>query len=111
MRVLFVLACLLVLAACRDDAPAALNSAIDPSDFGAAEARCAQDGGRWVALADSGPMVCLRNTPDGGRACSAATDCSSACLARSRTCAPVTPLFGCNEVLGVDGARSTVCLQ
>jgi hypothetical protein len=33
------------------------------------------------------------------------------CLARSGTCAPIMPLFGCNEVLDKQGRRVTLCIE
>ena len=104
--VLCLLACL-TLASCRD----AISDEVDPANFDAAEQNCLRDGGSWQPRANSGAMVCVRTPPDAGRSCQSARDCSGQCLARSRTCAPVTPLFGCNDVLDSSGRASTLCLQ
>ena len=32
-------------------------------------------------------------------------------LARSGTCAPITPMFGCNDILQDDGREVTLCLD
>lgn len=73
-------------------------------------AACDREGGRMQTLA-SGVVACIRQTSDSGRACTASSDCEGACLARSGTCAPITPLYGCHEVLTAPGARTTQCLD
>lgn len=74
-------------------------------------AACEADGGRWGAGGLTGTMVCYRETKDAGQTCSQSSDCEGLCLARSRSCSPVTPLFGCYEVLGSGGLRSTLCID
>lgn len=81
------------------------------SRVAAQEAACLADGGRWDTAGASQLMICYRPTRDAGEACTRASDCQGYCLARSRTCAPVTPLYGCNDVFGVTGMPSTVCLE
>lgn len=100
---------LLGLAACREETGAL--PPVGEDRVAVEEIACIADGGRWGAGPTAGVMVCYRDTRDGGQACRASGDCEGFCLARSRTCAPVTPLFGCNEVLGVGGAPSTVCVE
>ena len=39
------------------------------------------------------------------------TDCDGMCLARSRTCSPIKPLFGCQDVLADNGTVGTVCVD
>lgn len=56
-------------------------------------------------------MACVRPTGEGLKACRRATDCRGECLARSGTCAPIAPLFGCNEVLDDMGRRMTQCID
>ena len=72
---------------------------------------CERDGGRLVQRGRTGLYDCLRQTGDPGRPCTRATDCEGACLARSRSCAPMAPLLGCHEVLDPGGARVTICLE
>lgn len=72
---------------------------------------CVKRGGRWVGTGASGLMACVRITRDAGKSCRRQGDCQGYCLARSRTCAPYTPLFGCNDVLGPNGERTTICLD
>ncbi len=94
-----VLACLAMfaLAACLPDRTA--DDEFGPDFADDFEAACVADGGRWGAGARAGTMVCYRETRDGGKMCKASGDCAGQCLARSQTCAPVTPLLGCHEVL------------
>ena len=78
----------------------------------AAEARaCAQSGGTLRPRGLAGLWSCVRATRDAGRACSSGSDCEGECLARSRTCAPLDPLFGCHEVLDRAGWTQTLCRQ
>jgi hypothetical protein len=56
-------------------------------------------------------MSCIRQTRDGGKQCDSKTDCQGECLARSRTCAPIQPLFGCNAVLMDNGAEVSLCID
>ena len=73
-------------------------------------AACAREGGRMQTLT-SGIVACIRQTGDAGRACTGASDCEGVCLARSGTCAPITPLYGCHEVQLAPGSRVTQCLD
>lgn len=102
---------MLMLAACQSDmAPEGL--AEGPPDILAADAAaCAADGGRWGPALGSTLFVCYRTPRDAGKLCREASDCSTHCLARSRTCAPVTPFYGCHEVLSGPGQISTLCVE
>ncbi|MEM9473660.1 MAG: hypothetical protein AAGA71_00070 [Pseudomonadota bacterium] len=97
------------LAACQPTEPAEplMGAALVTRE----EAACEADGGRWGTGSREGTFVCYRTPADAGQTCSADGDCEGLCLARSRTCAPVTPMFGCHEVLGRLGARSTLCIE
>lgn len=72
---------------------------------------CEKRGGNWGNAGKSKLKTCIRQTRDAGKQCRKQGDCDSACLARSRTCAPIKPLFGCNEILQKDGSRATVCID
>ena len=72
---------------------------------------CEDDGGIWSRTGNGDAMACIRKTRDSGRRCDSKTDCQGECLARSRTCAPFTPMFGCNAVLMDNGAEVTLCLD
>ena len=77
----------------------------------AAEISCERKGGRYVATGESGARSCIQPTRDAGKQCSKESDCDGLCLARSRTCAPFKPLFGCNDILQKDGRRVTLCID
>jgi hypothetical protein len=91
-------------------APAAAPAAGDNPLLAQQRAACAREGGRLQSLA-SGLVSCIRQTGDAGRSCTQASDCEGVCLARSGTCAPITPLYGCHEVLLAPGNRVTQCLD
>ena len=75
------------------------------------EARCLRTGGTWAAAGQSGAKACVTLTRDGGKACTRQSQCEGFCLARSGTCAPITPMFGCNDILQDDGREVTLCLD
>jgi hypothetical protein len=58
-----------------------------------------------------GLFTCAWATSDANKSCAAAGDCEGLCLARSRTCAPITPLLGCNEILTASGSAATLCVD
>lgn len=72
---------------------------------------CQGLGNLWVRAGQTDLFACVRPTRDAGKACDRGTDCEGECLARSMTCAPYDPLFGCNEILQDNGARVTLCLN
>lgn len=73
-------------------------------------AQCTSDGGMLTRRAP-GIYACVHPTRDANRSCSAASDCEGLCLARSGTCAPFAPIYGCQEVLNSRGQRETLCLE
>ncbi len=72
---------------------------------------CGRRGGRWIEIAGSGAYACVTPVKDAMKECMRGTQCEGDCLARSRTCAPYRPLFGCNEILDDSGRRMTQCLN
>ncbi len=76
-----------------------------------AQIACEKGNGAWVNAGTTGTSVCQTALRDGGKQCSRDQDCEGQCLARSRSCAPYTPLFGCNEVLQDNGQRVTLCIE
>lgn len=72
---------------------------------------CEKRGGNWDSAGKSKFKTCIKVTRDSGKQCRKKGDCESECLARSNTCAPVKPLFGCNEILQKDGSRVTLCID
>jgi hypothetical protein len=75
------------------------------------EAKCLKSGGVWATAGKGDAKSCVKATRDAGRACTKQTQCEGLCLARSGTCAPVKPLFGCNDIFEADGRRVTLCLD
>lgn len=111
IRLVAALATLLVLAACQPEEEGLVTGGgVIVSDVEELAAQCRADGGRWGTTPSAG-SACFRDTPDANQRCTSANDCSSLCLARSGTCAPFTPFFGCHEVLTASGARATQCTQ
>ena len=55
--------------------------------------------------------VCFRPTPDAGKACTKASDCSGLCMADTMTCSKVTPQFGCFEMMTEDGQKVGLCVD
>lgn len=102
----------LVLVACEDEASDAPRSeSIFPDITSEQRAACEADGGRWSPAANKTLFVCYRNLPDANQPCRAETDCAGFCLARSRTCSPIEPLYGCHQVLSGAGLPQTVCVE
>lgn len=75
------------------------------------ERACLAKGGIWSANGTSSLRTCVERTRDAGKSCRKETDCEGLCLARSRSCAPVKPLFGCNPILQADGSEATLCID
>lgn len=76
-----------------------------------AQIACEDDGGRWQRAGGSVMQTCVHTTRDGGKSCRRQSDCEGLCLARSRSCAPLRPLFGCHDILQNDGRRVTLCID
>lgn len=87
------------------------GSGPEPAPPSAEQRACTAKGGIWSATGASPLRTCLTPTRDAGKSCRKESDCDGLCLARSRTCAPVKPLFGCNDILQADGTRATLCMD
>jgi hypothetical protein len=72
---------------------------------------CEKSKGQFVKAGKSAALTCVRPTRDGGKHCTKAGDCQGVCLARSQTCSPFTPLFGCQDILQDNGLRITECIE
>ena len=72
---------------------------------------CEKSKGQWMSAGDTGANYCASLTRDGGRQCHKKSDCQGQCLARSGTCSPITPLYGCNDILEKDGGEVTMCID
>ena len=106
MRNLLVLLSVFALIGCKDPGPETPELPVLPHQT--LEVECARTGGAISTVA-GGLLACLRETKDASKSCTRKTDCEGQCLARSGTCAPSDPLFGCHEVLGLNGERMTLC--
>ncbi len=87
------------------------EAAPPPALLSPAALACKKKGGRYIKTGSGDLRACVKVTGEEGKRCTRETDCSGSCLARSGTCSPVTPLFGCNEILQADGRRVTLCLD
>jgi hypothetical protein len=72
---------------------------------------CEKQGGVFAATGQGNARSCVKRTRDAGKACRRESDCDGVCLARSRSCAPLKPLFGCNEILQNDGRQVRLCID
>lgn len=74
-------------------------------------AECLMQGGsvgRGGLLPDE---VCYRPQRDAGKACAKQSDCEGMCLADTRSCSPVSPIFGCFEFLNETGQTVRICID
>ncbi|PRY24917.1 hypothetical protein CLV78_10290 [Aliiruegeria haliotis] len=76
-----------------------------------AEASCTARGGYLATRPGGALRVCTITPRDANQACTTGADCEGLCLARSKTCAPAVPLFGCHEVIMDNGQLATNCLD
>ncbi len=90
---------------------AAAAPAVPEAQKSAARLACEKRKGRWVETGKGSAYGCVMPTKDAMKECTRSSQCEGSCLARSGTCAPYTPLFGCNEVLDDTGRRMTQCLD
>lgn len=91
--------------------PAPITAAPEPAPPSPEQRACEGGGGRWSQTTSPLLHTCLHTTRDAGKSCRKQSDCEGLCLARSRTCAPVKPLFGCNPILQEDGTEATLCID
>jgi hypothetical protein len=100
------------LLACKPLAPAGGGAdlpAVGQARVDEIHAACVKSGGSF--LPESGAFICVTVPKDAGKSCRKASDCESACLARSGTCAPVKPLRGCEEILTESGIAVRQCIE
>lgn len=77
----------------------------------AERAECLMQGGRVGRGGLLPDEVCFLPEADAGKACTKKSDCEGMCLADTRTCSPVTPMFGCFEFLDESGQRVGICID
>lgn len=111
-RILTLMVCAAALASCQEDGPnASQTQGTIPDILSGARADCERQGGNWGLAAGKAAYVCYRQTRDANRHCTSSRDCEGMCLARSQTCSPVEPFFGCHEVLSSGGVPQTLCIE
>lgn len=94
------------------DAPAAEAEPVEPVVIKtAAHLACEKRGGRWSVTGGGAAAFCQSPTRDAGKSCRKSTDCTGYCLEKSRSCAPVTPMLGCHEILNEAGRMLTQCIN
>jgi hypothetical protein len=76
-----------------------------------AQLACEKKGRKWFKIGGGNKFACVSATKDAGKRCEKESQCDGVCLARSNTCSPFKPLYGCNEILQDNGARVTLCLE
>lgn len=110
-RAILLLCCLLILPSCLEEQMRQPDTEfVFPDLLSEQRMNCEREGGRWGAT-PTGGSVCFRNLSDAGKLCRKESDCQGVCLARSRTCAPITPFYGCHEVFSESGYPQTLCIE
>lgn len=99
-----------LLVACQEEQAQIGAGTFAPDLATRAETACLEKGGTWGRGGKAG-FVCYERTRDAGQSCDSADDCEGLCLARSNSCSPITPLFGCHEVITSLGGRATLCID
>lgn len=111
MRKTCILAVMLLslagLVACVEDAVP--TGGPGPTLTDADRADCTDHGGT-VVTGFAGP-TCAKATPDAGKSCKKASDCSGSCMTDTMTCSKITPQFGCYEVVMEDGQKAGLCVD
>ena len=96
------------VAGCEPKGPAPLP-AVGEKRIALETVACEKRGGELAIF--GGLTQCRVQPSDGGNACQTGRDCEGDCLGRSMTCAPISPLSGCNEIVTDGGARVTECVE
>lgn len=84
---------------------------VPPTPKSERQLACEKRNGKWVKIGKGEVRACVYPTRDSGKRCERESQCDGVCLARSGTCSPYKPMFGCNEILQDDGMRVTLCLD
>lgn len=105
----FLMIAALALPGCRKTDDVALPP-VGKAAVAAQQSACEARGGSF-GNNSIGVLTCFTTPRDAGKHCRKADDCSTACLARSMTCAPIAPLSGCQEIMTNLGTRVTQCID
>ena len=112
IRALLIVAAFALLSCQPKDEPADTGLAgFDPDAVETGRAACEAEGGTFAKAGLAQALICVMPTRDAGKICTSGTQCEGLCLARSGTCAPVTPLFGCNDIITDNGGMATLCID
>ena len=107
MKQLVLVFCVIGLAACQTDQDISDGS---PSELRIERKKCEAQGGQFLPGGLSG-LVCFLKTEDAGKSCSSYWDCQGQCMAETRTCSAVSPMFGCFSMLDEDGEAVEICID
>jgi len=111
-RVMTVVLCGFLLVGCQEDGIGVSESETAVPDILADRQKaCERRGGNWGLTPGKAAFTCYRQLSDANQTCATERACQGLCLARSRTCAPIEPMFGCHEILTSDGVRQTLCIE
>lgn len=111
VRKFLLLGIALLLSGCLGAKPAPNPLLMSPAEsLARSRAQCEAAGGRYMGQ-KGGAMLCFHTPPDAGKSCTRSTQCTAGCLAKSQTCAPITPLIGCQQLLDNEGRLVTQCVN
>lgn len=113
MKRLIAICAMVILAGCQEET-AVLDDGLDgydPHSVDIQRASCLEREGRFGEGTAEGTFLCYLNTKDAEKSCSKSTDCDGECLARSRTCSPIKPILGCQDILSSSGKTSRLCVN
>lgn len=109
-RAVTVLLLGLALTACQEDGVAESDGTV-PDILAEQRADCERQKGRFGLSPNGVTYICFKTMSDANQTCTTGRDCQGLCLARSRTCSPIDPFYGCHEVISSSGVRQTLCTE
>ena len=94
----------------------ALSSCVDQGPQGkklteAERADCLMRGGSTGYGGLFPDELCFTPMKDAGQSCTKAGDCEGQCLAETKTCSKVSPIFGCYDYLDETGQVVGICVD
>lgn len=101
-----ILSAVVALAGCQTGA----EQPPQPKADKAARLACETDGGSYRQGGILQDWICFKPTIDAGKSCNADSDCTGMCMADSKTCSTITPLFGCHSIIE-DGETVEICID
>ncbi len=107
MKSLILLVGLLALSACQED-PEMMGKT--RAEIRAEQKQCEAKGGSYQRAGMFG-KACIMKTGDAGKSCKTGKDCEGICFGDTRTCSPVTPMFGCFSMVEDNGEVVEICID